>query len=366
LLFSLLLVLGILPATMAHATTVLAPDPVYMTQAGSSGVLYVLWARTCSRNINCFELERSMDGGQTFTALTPPPIHFVRNATIGNLEDLVFANSLDGYAVKRTNGVVTLLYATFDGARTWHQEVIAPAQAINTIIASSTAFYAMASFCPTSGASSCHQVRLERSAIGSGRWTNQSTVTLGFSHNEGEPSLAAFGPDVWLTLQEQNKPYHSLLATSYNEGRTFAVRTQPLLTSVSACQLSATSTITLWAQCDDGMMAGNIVYSSDGGAHWSVNQGESGAFMFGYFDPVTSFYAIYFDGNHLRRLERLTAATHTAVLVGRTPIQQQFQLAFVNEHQGVALSYQFGNLNRQALYETSDAGQRWRRITLHQ
>ena len=115
---SLLLVLGILPVTAAHAARVSTPDPVYITQAASTSVIYVLWARSCVANTKRFELERSIDGGRTFVAVTRPPLHFVQNVTIGNLEYLEFANSLDGYAVKRTKGATSLLYATFDRART--------------------------------------------------------------------------------------------------------------------------------------------------------------------------------------------------------------------------------------------------------
>jgi photosystem II stability/assembly factor-like uncharacterized protein len=136
-----------------------------------------------------------------------------------------------------------------------------------------------------------------------------------------------------------------------------------LLNSVAGCSIDATSTVTLWAQCDQGMMTGDIVYSSDGGSTWSYGHGGLGRFGFGTFDPMSTFGSVfvnYFPGGQLQGVQFLPTAAGKAVPLGRAPAKGISQLAFVDPQQGLALGHGYGVGDFATLYETSDGGNRWR------
>lgn len=329
-----------------------------VSQVGSSSVLYVMWTRNCANDKSCYALERSDNGGQTFTRVNAPPVTFGRTNQSGPLYELDFANSVDGLAVAQIANSQTALYATFNGGVSWQREVIRPDQRVNTIASTPTTFYAVTSSCPNPN-KSCANGQLDSAPVTSTHWTAHF-LPIGLKHDSALPNIAAYGNDVWLTTQEQEKPYLSLLATSYNGGATFAVRSKPLLSSVVASGLTATSSVTLWAVSDQGNMHGDIVFSHDGGATWSYGHGGLAQFGFGTFDPISTFAAVfvnYMDGAQKQDIQLLPTASSRAVPLGRTPSSWITQLAFVNPVQGLALG-QVGQFN--TLYETSDGAKRWR------
>jgi hypothetical protein len=345
----------------AATPSIKSPQPELLSPVVQSNVVYVLWTRNCANNRSCYALEGSEDGGQTFTRVSAPPITFPRNNQGGPLEELDFANANDGLAEVEGESA-SALWVTFDGGMTWQRDVIGPDELVNSVASSATAFYAVTSSCTTGANRSCENGRLESSPVTSIQWTSHF-LPIGQRDDSGLPSIAAFGNDVWLTTQEQEKPYLSLLATSYNGGQTFAVRSKPLLTSVAGCSLDATSSVTLWAQCDQGMMTGDIVYSHDGGATWSYGHGGLGRFGFGTFDPISTFASVfvnYFPGGQLQGVQFLPTAASKAIPLGRAPAKGISQLAFVDPEQGLALGHGFGVGDFATLYETSDGGKRWR------
>lgn len=324
-------------------------------------MLYVLWTRNCADGRSCYALERSNDGGRTFTRVNAPPVTFGRTNQSGPLYELNFANENDGLAVVQIANSQTALYATFNGGVSWQRDVIRPDQRVNTVASTSTAFYAVTSACPNPK-TSCANGQLDSSPVTSSHWTAHF-LPIGLKDVSALPNIAVFGNDVWLTTQEQVGPGTAFLATSYDGGQTFVIRSKPLLSSVVACGLAATSSVTLWAQCDQGMMAGDIVFSRDGGATWTYGRGGIAQFGFGTFDPISTFAAVfinYMGGAQSQDIHLLSTASSKAVTLGRAPGTNITQLTFVDPMQGLALGHGNGTGQYDTLYETSDGAKTWR------
>src|ERR1019366_2042656 len=103
-------------------------SPTIVARAGSSNVLYVLWeSNTCTLR-SCLRLERSTNGGGTFTNVSVPPVTPVRGMNTSPISQLYFANPMDGYAVQFASTgpkwTTSALFATFNGGRTWHHDQI--------------------------------------------------------------------------------------------------------------------------------------------------------------------------------------------------------------------------------------------------
>jgi photosystem II stability/assembly factor-like uncharacterized protein len=334
-------------------------NPVLLAQAGSSGVVFVLWSTTCNHH-TCFRLERSNDGGRVFSLVKAPPISPGRGSPTGNLVELVFANPNDGYALERVSIERTALYATFDGGRSWRREEIRRDQRIEWMTSTPIAFYAVSGTCPDLK-KSCGSWGLNRSRASASEWTGRS---LPFSTRGMEPpQVAAYGSNVWITGQQQVAPYHALLATSHDNGRTFSVSLRPALSSVNGCGLDATSPSVVWAQCDQGNMAGDIPLSRDGGVHWiTVSKNLTGNFAWGIFDPVSQSVAYFVNGWHPGRLYRIVVHDEKTEAIGRPPYPELASMVFTNASLGLALSQQLGPSGAQVLYRTSDGGAAWRRV----
>jgi photosystem II stability/assembly factor-like uncharacterized protein len=334
---------------------------VLLSQVGFSNVLYVAWTVNCAPDKSCYALERSENGGQTFTRVNAPPIAFARNNQSGPLYELDFANANDGLAVIQSANTQGSLYVTYNGGVSWERDVLPPNQRAVTVASTSTSFYAVTTTCVDPNRS-CMNSQLDSSPVTSTQWTAHP-ISDGRKAASWLPSIAAFGHDVWLTKQEQEKPYASILETSYNGGETFAVRSKPLLSSVAGCSLTATSTVTLWAQCDQGNMHGDIVFSHDGGATWSYGHGGLAQFGFGTFDPISTFAAVfvnYMDGARLPGIQLVSTASSRSRTLGRVPGTNITQLMFVSRDQGLAVGHGNGVGDFPTLYETSDGAQAWR------
>jgi hypothetical protein len=335
-------------------------NPLMLVRAGQSDVDYVIWSATCGTS-KCYRMERFSDADQSGAFVTAPPITSTKSSN--NLSNLVFANKQDGYAVESAK-LGSDLYATFNGGASWQQEQIRPHQVIIWLTATSTNFYAVTSECATAG-NACDNFQLNRSPVASSRWSALA-LPIDTDHNTQPPDVAAYGPDVWLTGQQQAKPYKSLLASSHLYGQAFAVTSVPTLQSVNGCEIEAVSNEDLWAQCDEGMMAGIVAYSNDGGVHWTLNDsGPLGQFHFGVFDPVSSSLAFFVDPLDKGVLNRVTDGAADITAVGRSPDPPTpglLTLAFTNANQGLALSYPSGDTFKQFLYRTENAGRDWIRV----
>jgi photosystem II stability/assembly factor-like uncharacterized protein len=356
------------PLTSGGASTPGSLFPALVTRAGTSDVLYVLWESPTCKLQRCLRLERSNNGGQTFSSVSAPPIRPVVGYKGSPLAQMIFANPSDGYALEYastgTKWATTVLFVTHDGGRTWRRDPFGSNSEIFNMAASKGFFYATVDHCAATTAK-CQGPQLIRTSVSRSRWSNEALPERVRRYWLGNVAMAASGSDVWLTVQDQiSKPYSPFLATSHNEGKSFTVRVQPDLSSVNSCSLTAMSTTVLWAQCDQGMMQGDVPYSDDGGETWHENPNGLGRFAWGYFDPIASGTAYLVNGYHPRILYRTEGEHSPERVQGRVPTGSLLSLDFTNGRQGVALGQGTrGEINNH-LWSTDDGGVRWKRIKL--
>lgn len=203
-------------------------SPSIVTRAGSSNVLYVLWETNSCTLRRCLRLERSTNGGRTFTSVSVPPVTPVLGTNVSPISQLYFANPMDGYAIESGSSgskwIVSALFVTFDGGQSWRSDQIVPHSKVFSITSSAHYFYAITDQCPTKG-TQCHQIQLSRSTLSASTWTSVSLPKQLGRYWLGNIDVAAFGPKVWLTTENQtSSPFSPFLATSNNEGRTFERR----------------------------------------------------------------------------------------------------------------------------------------------
>lgn len=344
--------------------------PQLAIRAGTSNVIYVLYSATCGGSL-CYRLTRSANGGRTFTKVTTPPIssgYTYADSGTGSLEQLVFANAEDGYATENIWGKQSKLYATFDGGHSWHREHIKGAQFIQSLATSPTDFYVITDHCDSSH-NTCTDWQLAHTPLQVSNWT--STPLPKTFLRDGTPSwglqVAAYGAKAWIL--EQSK-HSQELATSSNGGKSFSVRPEPVLTGAATCQLSATSTTSLWATCAQGNELSELSYSDDGGVHWNAASEESGndganALSFGDFDPVSGDVAYATDGvdaTAFRPIYRVSGNSDTFRVVGSLPVAKYFYfLIFTNSKQGLAYAF-VDQGAKNPLWSTDNGGRSWRRV----
>jgi hypothetical protein len=360
-----MVVLATMSATGAVASTTATarPLPLMLVRVPSTSLVYVVARTSCASF--CLQLWRTTDDGGAFKLRALPPVEKVQGAPAGNLDELAFANAEDGYAV--TGAKRRTLYATFNGARSWHKEKDPAPQGLSDLTASSGELYAVTSHCAKQkdGNIGCTDYRLLRSPLRSMTWSS-SPIPNGRNYPwDYLGSVAAYGKDVWLTEGAK----WSLIATSRNEGVTFTTSSSRSLGSVAGCGLTSTSSTDLWAQCPTGMQV-SFAYSSDGGAHWSTVpttqfMGTGG----GYFDPVSNSLA-YLEYGITQPFERVTTegshvtVTQVGVLSCSRVNSSIGALVFTNRLDGLSICDP-GDIWTAARFErTTDGGTTWHQVKL--
>jgi photosystem II stability/assembly factor-like uncharacterized protein len=122
---------------------------------------WVLGGNGCS---SCAALRETRDGGDTWTALPPPPapLGYYTSAPMSGVTQVAFADPASGFLYGPE------LLATSDGGRTWNREPLPPVE--DLVIANG---YAYALTATAVGAPD----ELWRTVIGSGTWTMLSIPT---------------------------------------------------------------------------------------------------------------------------------------------------------------------------------------------
>jgi hypothetical protein len=334
-----------------------------LVRVPSTSLVYVVARTSCASF--CLQLWRTTDDATAFERRALPPVEKVHGAPAGTLDELIFANAEDGYAVigaKRGT-----LYATFNGARSWHKEKDPTPNGLSDLTASSTELYAVTSHCAKqkNGNVGCTDYRLLRSPLTSLTWSS-SPIPNGLKYPWGFlGNVAAHGNDVWLTEGAR----WSLIATSHNEGVTFTTSTSRPLISVAGCDLTSTSSRDLWAQCPTGMQA-SFAYSSDGGEHWlTVPTKQFMGTGGGYFDPVSNNLA-YLDYGTTQPFDRVTTngshitETQVGVLSCSRINSSIGDLTFTSRLDGLAICYPGDAWADARVERTSNGGATWRRVEL--
>jgi len=342
-------------ATASQST----PVPLLLTGVTGTPLAFVVSAKSVDcASWRCLQLQRTSDNGSSFTRLNLPPISSVKG-NLGNLGELIFANSTDGYAsLSEANSFVW--YATTDGGRTWHRESVAPGESILQLAPTHHELYAVIAKCVKQY--TCSDYRIARSTLNAGTWTTEG---LPAPLSKGDFALDVYDSNVWANLQGPRLP---LLFTSHNEGRSFTESSKPLLGSVSACNLTPMSPTAVWAECPTGMLV-SFFYSDDAGVEWtSISRYEYAGTGGGAFDPVSSSLAVLNFGTFTTRAKDLYVITnsgHSMTAVGNLACTSTNNLVFSNATHGLTICQKNGSaVSTTYLLRTSDGGRDWTKVSL--
>jgi hypothetical protein len=369
----LALVTLLLPTTLSGAASKSATtsqkdfSPRMLTRVDSSPMIYVLGYASC-QHARCLQLLRTDDNGTHFREVSAPPTTALKGSEAGTLEQMVFANAQDGYALEgsksATSPYATTLYATFDGARTWQQVHTPEGGAdFSRIAVSSNTLYGVVMHCAKqpNGNEGCTNYQLDHASLSVKHWTS-SPIPNGRSYPWGFlGNIAAYKSKVWFTEGAK----WSLLVSSLDKGTTFTSHTPavPALMSVAGCDLTAVSSTTLWAACPTGMEV-SFFFSSDAGVKWATLptkqfMGTGG----GFFDPLSTTLA-YLDYGQASPLYRVSDAGRNMKVAGKLDCSNVASLVFTNVHDGLALYATEGDWSSARLERTVDGGATWHRATL--
>src|SRR5579875_3852377 len=178
--------------------------PVSFT-AISDRTWWLLGSAPCSHPV-CTSIVRTSDGGAHFVGIPAPPARLDTGEVPGGLEQLRFANSLDGFAGPDAIGATGPLWETHDGGAHW-----APGPAVVTFTVSGGEVYAITGSC---GHGTCSNLRLERTPAGADHW---SATPLGLA-STGGIALTAHGAAVWISLTPAaGSPRAQVLLASVNQ-----------------------------------------------------------------------------------------------------------------------------------------------------
>jgi hypothetical protein len=344
--------------------------PEILVRAGTTGDVYALLesATIPGRNV----VEVSTEGDKSFRPMGTLPLKKGIAIDGPAVQQFLFANENDGVAVapavETSLGMVSPLFVSHDGGRTWTTDEISPTTQIREMASTPDYWYAITSKCASANVE-CSQYRLERAPVTTMRWTALS-IPPPLARYGSVMNLTAYGSDVWLsTMDQDTAPFPSYIAISHNDGESYSVSVHPILNAVTACGIEAMSYEVVWAICNEGMMAGQIPYSDDGGSQWFVRDSTFkdqnyilSMFGFGSFDPMNDAIAFAVDGNHPNRLYRISSGFTPPEIVGSIPNgnrQSATTLCFVNERVGFLLTGGEGNVPTMSILYTSDGGVHW-------
>ena len=154
--------------------------------------VFVLGSSPCGKS-RCTTMLGTTDGGKTWQELAAPgaPLGTPGFEVTGGVSQVAFANPTDGWAYGPA------LWATSDGARSWHREGLGGP--VLTLTASGSFAFAVVGSCSLSSATCTKpKVRLERSPVTTTGWANVPGLT-GSDNGEGA-FFATHGRHIWLAL----------------------------------------------------------------------------------------------------------------------------------------------------------------------
>jgi photosystem II stability/assembly factor-like uncharacterized protein len=350
--------------TTRSVNAVTAPQsirlPLLVTGVPGTPLTFVVSAKSleCASE-PCLQLQRTSDNGAHFTTLQLPPIALASGSSLGDLSQLIFTNSSDGYAsLDKANSFVW--YETTDGAESWHRVSVTAGESIVQLVPTHRELYAVVAHCVKKY--TCTDYRLARSAVGASTWATVAMPTQSFKAGF---TLAAFGSNVWINLEGPGSP---LLFTSHDEGRTF-VRSASPLASVYNCKMTPMSPKAVWAECPTGMDV-SFFHSSDGGVHWiSISRYAYGGTGGGAFDPVSSSLAYLNFGIFTTRrgkdLYVITDSGHEMTAVGNLACASTDEIVFSDATRGLAICQKnSADTSTTYLLRTTDGGKVWTKVSL--
>lgn len=307
---------------------------------------------------SCYLLQRTTDTGSHFKVLNLPRTSYLSDSLTGTLDQLVFANNLDGYAVMGA-GAPRSLYVTLDGGGSWHRENITSGTEILQLVATTSHVFAVVARC-SNNTTPCTDFRLATSPLAGDHWTISPLANWPVGMGVG---LGAFGSTIWLTQQTHTTVK---VLTSHNLGATFTEGSVPRLDSVYACYMTATSDTSLWARCPTGMES-SFFYSRTSGITWNTIPIHFNNTAGGYFAPVSSSLAFLVLGRqgsvNAKNVIRISNQGRSLTPVGNLPCNIVNGLVFTDASHGLAACDERNSFASTILLKTSDGGASWSSAT---
>ena len=242
--------------------------PGHLARAGTSPSVFVLGTSPCGNRL-CPSLWRGYEGegglSSHFVKVTVPPLAISK---LYGEDQLVFANARDGYASHSYGQSSDApVFATVDGARSWHRVSFGPGVGAFDITAARGEFYAVLVRCTwgTAGSapSRCHDYRLARSRAGSTSWSSVPIPGATTLLNDAV-SLGVTGTQVWLSYQVKREGAVPQLLVSESGLAPFVRVAQSALSGVLPCGLYPMTRAVLWALCPTGMQE-SVLRSTNAG-----------------------------------------------------------------------------------------------------
>jgi photosystem II stability/assembly factor-like uncharacterized protein len=180
-----LVALGASSASAAPASGNPTPPKVFEAQSVSfvsARTGFVLGARHCSRLPCRALLEKTVNGGLTWTSVPAPAVslvpHFTTSPTSA-VSSVRFQNASDGWLLAPS------LWATTNGGKRWHRVTAVPGEIIDLAVSDGEVYVSTE---PSNGG--FDQARLYESRVGSSKWTLVPRVTP-------QDLLTVSGHSVW-------------------------------------------------------------------------------------------------------------------------------------------------------------------------
>ncbi len=313
-------------------------------------------------------VEKTTDGGATLGAPVPvaPCSQFTQDTTVVKLS---FDDHGDGFVYYGRS-----LYATHDGATTWHA-VPEPGQVVD-VDAVGSSVWMFVGQCKTP---TCWLVLME--STDGGRSWRRSPVEPPILATTTDPRLVRMSTAsaYVLTAPRQNafgEPDTVPIWSTTDGGRSWAQHDLPCSIDSGDVVMTASPDGELFAVCASEPAAGSqlksVVVSTDGGVTWSsagpcttaILKGEctSKSLIFGYLSTLVSPAptVVYLTG-HRSPIYMTTNGGETWTIVGGTASTGNSALTFFNREEGVVLSDNFAR----TLSRTDDGGATWTKVTLN-
>jgi len=214
---------------------------------------FVLGARGCSRLPCKARLEKTVNGGQTWTSVPAPAVSLVPTFTptpASAVSAVRFENDSDGWLFGPA------LWATTDGGQQWHRMSL-PGQVI-TLAASDGVVFAVSE--PSNGG--LNQAKLYRSRVGTTKWAL-------VRHLAPQNALTVFGHSVWVGVASGADG--NLWTSTDSGGHWSKLPFRCPTGTISASPVAAASTASVAIGCSDqgfpqpGQSVKKVFTSANGG-----------------------------------------------------------------------------------------------------
>jgi len=233
------------------------PPPVFEAQAASfvsARTGFVLGTRDCSRLPCTALLEKTANGGVTWTSVPVPAVSLVPRFTASPasaVSSVRFENADDGWLL------APALWATTDGGKRWHRVTAVPGEIVDLAVSDGEVYVSAE---PANGG--LNQTRMYASRVGSNNWALIPRVTP-------QNLLTVFGHSVWAGSANGVTPG---LWTSADSGRHWSrLSFRCPRTALSASEVAAASRSDVAVACSDegypqpGLSVKELFTSTDGG-----------------------------------------------------------------------------------------------------